>query len=316
MTRIKHKQLCHSGTAAILALALASAGAAVLVRTALLRKLPPGRQHLQDAAPSNHSSADIGRVNLLCAQGLPGTENLEISELLATLNRMSDRVRSETEGHWYRFQRSPAEFENSEGFFRMLMLTVVLAEDFGIHYDEARKSDPARTSPADDFFMHPDDVFLHGLLGPNRQGTCSSMPVLYVAVGRRLGYPLKLVTTKAHLFVRWEGNGERFNIEATSHGLNRFPDEYYRHWPFEISLAEEAAQGYLKSLTPPEELAVFLSTRAMCLRESGRFAEAAEAFGQAARLAPGCQGYRAARASLDREVMGRVLNSVSSAKAL
>ena len=33
-----------------------------------------------------------------------------------------------------------------------------------------------------------------------------------MAVGRRLGYPLKLVTTKGHLFVRWEGAGERFNI--------------------------------------------------------------------------------------------------------
>lgn len=34
-------------------------------------------------------------------------------------------------------------------------------------------------------------------------------------------YPLKLVTTKGHLFVRWEGTGERSNVEATSHGLNR-----------------------------------------------------------------------------------------------
>ena len=30
------------------------------------------------------------------------------------------------------------------------------------------------------------------------RGTCSSLPVLQVAVGRRLGYPLKLVTTKGH----------------------------------------------------------------------------------------------------------------------
>jgi hypothetical protein len=46
-------------------------------------------------------------------------------------------------------------------------------------------------------------LFLHGLT-QGRGGTCLSMPVAYVAVGRRLGYPLKLVTAKGHLFARWE----------------------------------------------------------------------------------------------------------------
>jgi hypothetical protein len=44
--------------------------------------------------------------------------------------------------------------------------------------------------------------------------------VLYVAIGRRLGYPLKLVECKGHLFVRWEDAKERFNIEGTSRGLH------------------------------------------------------------------------------------------------
>jgi hypothetical protein len=61
----------------------------------------------------------------------------------------------------------------------------------------------------DGFFADPSKVFLHGLLGPERVGTCSSLPVLYVAVGRQLGYPLKLVTAKGHLFVRWEGAESR-----------------------------------------------------------------------------------------------------------
>ena len=117
-------------------------------------------------------------------------------------------------------------------------------------------------------------------------------------MGRRLGYPLKLVTTKGHLFVRWEDAHERFNIEAAGKGVNRFTDDYYRHWPLEVTPAEEAAEGYLKSLTPPEELAVFLSIRGMCLREAGRLPEAAEAFAAAARLAPACRGYQVMLASL------------------
>jgi uncharacterized protein HemY len=113
-----------------------------------------------------------------------------------------------------------------------------------------------------------------------------------VAVGRRLGYPLKLVTTKGHLFVRWEGAGERFNLEVTGDGLNRYADEYYRHWPFALSEDEVEAEGYLKSLDAAGELAVFLSIRGMCLREAGRWNEAQEAFQSTSRLAPAVSGYR------------------------
>jgi hypothetical protein len=128
------------------------------------------------------------------------------------------------------------------------------------------------------------------------------MPVLYVAIGRKLGYPLNLVATKGHLFCRWQGNGERFNIEATAHGLSRFEDEYYRHWPLEISAEEEKANGYLLSLTPRQELAVFLSIRAMCLRDTGRLAEAADCFLRASQLDPVCQEYQSMARSLQQKL--------------
>ena len=227
---------------------------------------------------------------------------------------MATRVQSETERHFYRFRRNPAEFENSEGFFRMVMLAVVLAEDFGVRYAPNKIGTPRRPDSDDGFFADARYVFLQGLLTRpaslplSQPSTLNSQPpprhlqfparCLQVAVGRRLGYPLKLVTTKGHLFVRWEDAQERFNIEAAGQGVNRFTDDYYRHWPLEVAPAEEAAEGYLKSLTPPEELAVFLSIRGMCLREAGRLPEAAEAFAAAARLAPACRGYHVMLASL------------------
>ncbi|MGO8931768.1 MAG: hypothetical protein ACLQU3_33350 [Limisphaerales bacterium] len=241
---------------------------------------------------------DIARMNVLCAQGLAGADGFDLNVCLAKLDEMAARVRSETARHLHRFQAKPAEFEHSEGFFRMLMLAVVLAEDFGVQYAPAKIGTAAEARIGDGFFSDAQDVFLQGVTGPRRQGTCSSLPVLQVAVGRRLGYPLKLVTTKGHLFVRWEGAQERFNIEAAGQGVNRFADDYYRHWPLEVAPAEEAAEGYLKSLTPPEELAVFLSIRGMCLREGARLPEAAEAFAAAARLAPACRGYQVMLASL------------------
>jgi len=235
---------------------------------------------------------DIARMNLLCAEGLPGAEQLDVNSAIAELDRMATRVGSETDRHLYRFRQNPVAFDNSEGFFRMTMLMVVLTEDFRVAYVPDKQVASSEARMGDGFFANSADVFLHGLTGDRRQGTCSSLPVLYVAVGRRLGYPLKLVTTKGHMFVRWEDTTERFNFEAAGNGANHFSDDYYRHWPMETSEQEIAAEGYLKSLSPPEELGVFLSIRAMCLRESGRYGEAAEVFELAARFAPRVKSYQ------------------------
>jgi hypothetical protein len=244
---------------------------------------------------------EVGRMNLLCAKGLPGADRLEVGGLLTTLDSWAQRANAETERQFYRFRKDPAEFEHSEGSFRMLMLMVVLTEDFGVHYKQGARTGPEAARPADGFFADARDVFLHGLLGPERQGTCSSLPVLYVAIGRRLGYPLKLVTTRAHLFVRWEDSKERFNVEVSGQGLNRFDDAYYRKWPFPVTEEEVQAEGYLKSLNPPEELALFLSIRGMCWLEAGKKTEAAESFAAAARLSPGCRSYCRMAEKLERE---------------
>lgn len=243
------------------------------------------------SSPERLQQLDIAMMNLLCAEGLPGAEFLDITNSLETIDQMAARVKSETARHVYRFQKNPAEFESSEGFFRMMMLMVVLAEDFHVHYTPDKISNIASASAGDGFFAGAQDVFLHGLAGTNHQGTCSSLPVLYVAVGRRLGYPLKLVTTKGHLFVRWEDARERFNFEAAGNGANRFSDDYYRHWPLEVSEAEIQADGHLQSLTPPEELAVFLSIRGMCQAEAGLYSSASDSFAYAAKLAPHCRAY-------------------------
>lgn len=256
---------------------------------------PSNLASLVESSPETLKQLDIARVNLLCADSLAGAEHLDITASLVAIDQMTARVRSETERHVHRFRKNPAEYENSEGFFRMMLLMVVLVEDFGVHYAPSKIGNIVSASAGDGFFTDAQDVFLHGLTGTNHQGTCSSLPVLYAAVGRRLGYPLKLVTTKGHLFVRWEDAQERFNFEAAGNGANRFSDDYYRHWPLEVSDAEIKADGHLKSLTPAEELAVFLSIRGMCQAESGRYAQAAESFKHAAKLAPSCQSYRTMR---------------------
>jgi hypothetical protein len=206
-----------------------------------------------------------------------------------------------------RFQRAPGEFNSSEAYFRMLCLVTMLQQDFGVRYSPNRaKPSDGPVEPNEAFFADARDIFLHGLLGPRRTGTCASLPVLYVAVGRRLGYPLKLVAAKNHLFVRWESERERLNIEATTQGLTTFDDDYYRRWPFPMTPDEERAERYLISLSPAEELSVFLSLRTQCLLAAGRWDEAIFSQEQVRRLAP--------HSVIQRELLERMRNDLKHSK--
>ncbi len=71
-------------------------------------------------------------------------------------------------------------------------------------------------TPLQDKALHgdPDNTFLAGLLRTKR-GSCVSMPLLYLVIGQRLGFPVHLVAIGQHYFIRWQEPGYRINIETT-----------------------------------------------------------------------------------------------------
>ena len=233
--------------------------------------------------PRELAHVDIAEMNLLCAQGLPGAEKLDVHRCLKTLDLWAYKVRFDAERHFYRFRQNPAEFHNSEGEYCMMMLISVLQQDFGVHYNKERIRNVD--------FKNAKDLFIHGMIGDQNGGTCVSMPVLYTAVARRLGWPVKLVLAKAHVFCRWENDKERLNIEGSGEGFGRFEDDHYKKWPFPISEDEVKAGLYLKSLTPQEELACFLASRGTCLLANGRTPEAQVAYALAHQLSPESRDY-------------------------
>jgi Transglutaminase-like superfamily len=250
-------------------------------------KPPQTMVELLALKPSELEGMDVGLMNLLCAGGLKGSEKLDLVASLKTLDLMAETVRFETSRNSYRFAEHPAEYYNSPGYFRMLYLFTVLQRDGGLHYNPDRITPIGVFEPNDVFFADSRDIFIHGLLDPDRRsGTCASLPVIYVAVGRRLGYPLKLVPTKNHLFIRWEDEHERFNIDGTSVGLNVYDDQKYKEWPFPVSDDEIKEFGYLKSMTPARELSAFLAMRGHCLLAMGRLQEGLAAHEAALRFAP------------------------------
>ena len=161
--------------------------------------------------------------------------------------------RSFTEANWYRFVQSPGDYTSAAGF-ETLAISAFISRHLGVGYNMAFMEGEYNASD-------PRNHFLDGLL-TGHGGTCVTMPVLYIAIGRRLGYPLYLVQAKEHWFVRWEGQGERFNIEATTANSRLLDDEYYHSQPRPLSPDEIARGPWLRDLGPRDVLAHFLAERA------------------------------------------------------
>lgn len=66
------------------------------------RPAPSSYYDLLAMPPAELEKVDLAVVNLLCAKGLPGTENLDIPAILARLDEWAAKVKAETQRHLYR----------------------------------------------------------------------------------------------------------------------------------------------------------------------------------------------------------------------
>jgi len=122
-----------------------------------------------------------------------------------------------------------------------------------------------------------------------RRGTCVSLPVLYMALGYRLGYPIRAVTVPGHIFCRWENpaTGERFNLEAAgAGGLADYADDYYRAWPTACPPQDIETGSALKTLTMREFLGLKLASRGDYYWQKDRRPEALVSYALAHQLYP------------------------------
>ncbi len=229
------------------------------------------------------AKVDIAEKELVLAAGLPGTKDLDIPGCLKTLDEWKELIQDVTPKTAWRFEREPEKYDHSWATFRVVTMVLILQRNLGLKYNEERR----QNLEGDDFFNRAEDIFIHGIISGNG-GTCSSIPVLCVAVGRRLGYPLKLVHTARHVFFRWdEPGGAKINFEASSNrGLNAYPDDHYRSWPMQVTPEIEDAFCLLQSLTPRGELANFLAKRGACWWGNGNYQKALKCYGWASALDP------------------------------
>ena len=269
--------LC-SGRVARLAWGASAGGSGVYSTKMDSRRQVRSLYELLSLSESELEQVDIALMNLICAQGLSGAERLDIDDCLAQIDQWVRLIRKDTEARTDTFYFNPGRYDNSLNLFKVANMILTLKNDIGVDYNlEIMKKTE---------FHDSRDFFIHGCLIGKTEGGCISIPTLCVAVGRRLGYPLKLVLTREHVFFRWDDGKEVFNMEACCPGCDTHPDDHYKKWPHVLQEIEIRMNVYLKPLTPAEELAVFLQTRGHCLYDNGNAAEAMIMYAYSHKLMP------------------------------
>ncbi len=118
-------------------------------------------------------------------------------------------------------------------------------------------------------------------------GNCYTMPLLYVAIGQRLGWPLYIVHVPDHMFVRYiDPHFPIQNIETTSGGAH-VPDEKYAK-DFSVSKTGHKNGTYLRTSTHRELLGDLVSTNGIRFAQKGQTFKAITYFKVAIKLNPRC----------------------------
>jgi regulator of sirC expression with transglutaminase-like and TPR domain len=138
------------------------------------------------------------------------------------------------------------------------------------HWNNAR---PFQYDLSDPMGQHPGAQLLTRYLA-TRKGNCVSMPMLFLALGERLGIDVTLSAAPLHIFVKWtdDATGKTWNLETTS-GAGFTRDEHYRKL---TPMTDEAiANGvYLKTLSRREALSIIATGVLDHLLATGRYDEA------------------------------------------
>ncbi len=261
---------------------------------------PTNLAQLLALPPDQLEKVDIARIDLLCAEGLPSSTNLDVEQCLKTLDAWASEVKIETDRNYHRLIDDPEKFQNSLGRYRMAVMAAVLCQYLRVHYDPQREKELFENNyftnresygeAEQHFFSDASDFFLQGLLSDKRYGTCASMPYLYVAIGRRLGYPVSIAGAYTHGYVYYdEGNGKHFNVEATEdRGFVTPSDDEYRNPPWGAPSDPNYYQTHdlLQPLSNKESMANLLGERAAIFRAAGQHDEEAKTWQIAAHYFP------------------------------
>lgn len=178
-------------------------------------QFPPyteAEKELEQMLQGRDERIDLALANWLIVADVPQFADLTREAYFARLDAMTGQVRQEMTGMRKAALLRGKKLDDPDtrcGIFcnALIKLGLAYAEEYRQH-DLSRHQEQALHGDAN-------KTFLAGLLR-TRSGSCVSMPLIYLVIGQRLGFPVHLVAIGKHYFIRWEERGYRMNIETTA----------------------------------------------------------------------------------------------------
>ena len=208
---------------------------------------------------------DIGTASLLVSEGID--PNVNVQDYLDRIDRLSGAIDQHTQ------DRTDAAH----------IIEVINSHVYGDNQVQYQ---------IDKHFIN--DVFDHG------QGNCMALVCLYLAIGQRLGLPLRAVSVAGHVFVRYQDSQVTLNIETTAQGQIR-DDIFYKKMIAQSPESSLSKVKQLRVLTTRQLLCKLLLARGVLYRHRQQYHRAIEDFHLAIELDQGYPGAYNNRGSLYAE---------------
>ncbi len=178
-----------------------------------LDQIPPhtkAERELERMLQGNGKDFDLSLANWLIAADIPEFASMGRQSYFARLDAMTDQVKREMaaiqQTGWSGADPKVSGWRCRLFCNAMIRLRFAYAAEFRVE-----NLNPAQSKA---LYAAPDNIFLAGLLRTKR-GSCVSMPLVYLVIGRRLDFPVYLVAIGRHYFIRWQEPGYRMDIETT-----------------------------------------------------------------------------------------------------
>jgi hypothetical protein len=215
--------------------------------------------------------ADLLELNLLVAKGLPEYSSLDIAACKQQLDKWAGEIRAVLAEDQHTFERAREKWGTRKRF-ELAVMGSVLMEDHQVRYVD--KLDHGNA----------DHKFSCGVL-KNNTGTCATLPVIWTALGRRLGHTLSIALMPEHLYCIVQDGSATINIETTGTAhLSMNSDEKLR----KMCPPELVKNGtYLRMLSNREMIAVFIGLRGEVWDTRGDVEKALSDYLRAHEISPG-----------------------------
>jgi hypothetical protein len=200
---------------------------------------------------------DLALANWLIVADIPQFADLTREAYFARLDAMTEQVLQEMARVRKIALSRGKKLDDPDtrcGIFcnAVIKLGLAYAEEYRQH-DLSRHQEQALHGDAN-------KTFLAGLLR-TRSGSCVSMPLIYLVIGQRLGFPVHLVAIGRHYFIRWEEPGYRMNIETTAVDKVWVTDDDSAYLQEEGLTREQLKGSDLRNLTNREVVGQLFFTR-------------------------------------------------------